>query len=128
MVIMKDATQDEDPFNVPKTLQISGWEKELDLVRQISYRRHPKENMETLSDILESINIQFQEKTEAGLGGADELLPIISYIACKSMIRRPMLCMKLIKVLCDEEMQGVGGYATATFESCFETFVATVSS
>ena len=81
---------------------------------------HPKQNLESFRAILESIHDEFSKLTENGLGGTDDLLPIVEYIACQSRIRRPTLCIKLIKIICDSEMNGAGGYAIATFESCFE--------
>ena len=121
IVALRDTDQDASPFNVPKHLQISDWKMQLEIARQINHERHPRENMRAFSEILETVNTDFKEKTENGLGGADELLPIISYIACKSKIRRPSLCIKLIKVICTDEMQGIGGYAVTTFESVFNT-------
>jgi hypothetical protein len=120
MVRLKDVGPEEAPYNLPEHLQISDWKAQIFFARKISHLVHPKQNLESFRAILESINDEFSKKTENGLGGADELLPIIEYIACQSRIRKPTLCIKLIKIICDSEMSGAGGYAIATFESCFK--------
>ena len=119
MVKKKNADPSDPDFGIPEASRISNWSREIKLARRISRLQHPRENIKCFTAILKSINETFKEKKKDGLGGADDLLPIIDYIACKSRVRRPLLSIKLIRIICDDEMQKMPGYAVTTFESAF---------
>ncbi len=119
MVKKKNADLSDPDFGIPEASRISNWSREIKLARRISRLQHPRENIKCFTAILKSINETFKEKKKDGLGGADDLLPIIDYIACKSRVRRPLLSIKLIRIICDDEMQKMPGYAVTTFESAF---------
>ena len=116
---MKDAQQSDIAFGIPESSRCSNWDREIKLARRISLHQHPRSNLEHFTNILRSISHTFQQTKDKNLGGADDLLPIIDYIACKSRIKRPLLCIKLIRIICDSEMQNESGYAVTTFESSF---------
>ena len=116
---MKDAQQSDIAFGIPESSRCSNWDREIKLARRISLHQHPRSNLEHFTNILRSISHTFHVTKDKNLGGADDLLPIIDYIACKSRIKRPLLCIKLIRIICDSEMQNESGYAVTTFESSF---------
>ena len=86
---MKDAQQSDIAFGIPESSRCSNWDREIKLSRRISLHQHPRSNLEHFTNILRSFSHTFHVTKDKNLGGADDLLPIIDYIACKSRIKAP---------------------------------------